>query len=182
MAEPWINPHLTANHIQDSPTTTPATVVSPAALPLPPTTPPPPLIALALISTRGGRRWRDEERGEAWLIRRQDVPKRKLRAFCDIYIGRGGGGRMLRRGRFVDTRGDGREIHRARRVHFSRFHRFRFIINDPRHRGSRRVAVDAFTAREIDHSCSALGPFVRHCSMMSPVYAWEGGREREGVG
>lgn len=86
------------------------------------------------------------------------------------------------RERFVDTRGDGREIHRARRVHFSRFHRFRFIINDPRHRGSRRVAVDAFTAREIDHSCSALGPFVRHCSMMSPVYAWEGGGEREGVG
>lgn len=86
------------------------------------------------------------------------------------------------RERFVDTREDGREIHRARRVHFSRFHRFRFIINDPRHRGSRRVAVDAFTAREIDHSCSALGPFVRHCSMMSPVYAWEGGKEREGVG
>lgn len=144
MAEPWINPRLTANHIQDNPTT-PSTRCrprppSPSNNP-PPSLPPPPLIALALISRvgEGGGRGGRKDEGRIRLIRR--APGMRLKegncapfspAFCDIYIegvGAGAGGRD------ADIRGDATVAWR-RPDFFWRWlvlsiESARFIINDP---------------------------------------------------
>lgn len=48
-------------------------------------------------------------------------------------------------------------------------------------RGEPQSMRDRVTERDRSF-CSALGPFVRHCSMMSRVYAWEGGKGQEGRG
>lgn len=98
------------------------------------------------------------------------------RAFCDIYIGRGGRG-VLWRGETctrILAEMDARCIAWIFGVSID-FHFALLMIPD---RGEPQSMRDRVTERDRSF-CSALGPFVRHCSMMSRIYAWEGaGRER----
>lgn len=98
------------------------------------------------------------------------------RAFCDIYIGRGGRD-VLWRGETctrILAEMDARCIAWIFGVSID-FHFALLMIPD---RGEPQSMRDRVTERDRSF-CSALGPFVRHCSMMSRVYAWEGtGRER----
>lgn len=98
------------------------------------------------------------------------------RAFCDIYIGRGGRG-VLWRGEMctrILAEMDARCIAWIFGVSID-FHFALLMIPD---RGEPQSMRDRVTERDRSFR-SALGPFVRHCSMMSRVYAWEGaGRER----
>lgn len=101
------------------------------------------------------------------------------RAFCDIYIGRGGRG-VLWRGEMytrILAEMDARCIAWIFGVSID-FHFALLMIPD---RGEPQSMRDRVTERDRSF-CSALGPFVRHCSMMSRVYAWEGGKGQEGRG